>query len=75
MGLMPRLKAFVAAVLGGIGSIPGALLGGVMLGISEKLVQAYGSSLYSDALTFSILILVLLIRPCGLLGRASGEKV
>ena len=75
MGLMPGLKAFVAAVFGGIGSIPGALLGGVMLGISEKLVEAYFSSLYSDAFTFSILILVLLVRPSGLLGRPGTDKV
>ena len=75
MGLLPGLKAFVAAVLGGIGSIPGALLGGIMLGIAEKMVQAYGSSLYTDAFTFSILILVLLIRPSGLLGRPSSDKV
>ena len=75
MGLMPGLKAFVAAVFGGIGSIPGALLGGVLLGIFEKLVEAYVSSLYSDAFTFSILIIVLLWRPSGLLGRPGTDKV
>jgi len=75
MGLMPGLKAFVAAVFGGIGSIPGALLGGLLLGTSEKMVEAYFSSLYSDAFTFGILILVLVVRPSGLLGRASGEKM
>jgi branched-chain amino acid transport system permease protein len=75
MGLMPGLKAFVAAVFGGIGSIPGALLGGLLLGTSEKMVEAYFSSLYSDAFTFGILILVLLIRPSGLLGRPSSEKL
>jgi branched-chain amino acid transport system permease protein len=75
MGLMPGLKAFVAAVLGGIGSIPGALLGGVLLGVSEKLIEAYFSSLYSHAFTFSLLILMLLVRPRGLLGRASSDKM
>jgi branched-chain amino acid transport system permease protein len=75
MGLMPGLKAFVAAVFGGIGSIPGALLGGIVLGTSEKLVEAYFSSLYTDAFTFSLLILMLIVRPSGLLGRASGEKM
>ena len=75
MGLMPGLKAFVAAVVGGIGSIPGALLGGILLGIAENLVQAYFSSLYSDAFTFTLLILVLLIRPSGLLGRPPSDKV
>jgi len=75
MGLMPGLKAFVAAVFGGIGSIPGALLGGIVLGTSEKLVEAYFSSLYSDAFTFGLLILMLIVRPSGLLGKASGEKM
>ena len=75
MGLMPGLKAFVAAVFGGIGSVPGALLGGLLLGTSEKLVEAYWSSLYSDAFTFAILILVLLVRPSGLLGRPPSDKM
>lgn len=75
MGLMPGLKAFVAAVFGGIGSIPGALLGGVLLGTAEKLVEAYFSSLYSDAFTFGMLILVLVVRPSGLLGRSTGDKM
>jgi branched-chain amino acid transport system permease protein len=75
MGLMPGLKAFVAAVFGGIGSIPGALLGGIILGTSEKLVEAYFSSLYSDTFTFSILIIVLLLRPSGLIGRPPSDKV
>jgi len=75
MGLMPGLKAFVAAVFGGIGSIPGALLGGILLGTSEKMVEAYFSSLYSDAFTFGILILVLLVRPSGILGRPSSDKL
>jgi branched-chain amino acid transport system permease protein len=75
MGLVPGLKAFVAAVIGGIGSIPGALLGGLLLGISEKLIEAYFSSLYSHAFTFSLLILMLLVRPSGLLGRPSSDKM
>jgi branched-chain amino acid transport system permease protein len=75
MGLMPGLKAFVAAVLGGIGSIPGALVGGVLLGTSEKLVEAYLSSLYADAFTFLILILMLVVRPSGLLGRPPSDKL
>ncbi|MCW8129998.1 MAG: branched-chain amino acid ABC transporter permease [Planctomycetota bacterium] len=75
MGLMPGLKAFVAAVLGGIGSIPGALLGALLLGVSEKMVEAYVSSGLRDALSFGILILVLLVKPSGLLGRFEGEKV
>lgn len=75
MGLMPGLKAFVAAVFGGIGSIPGALLGGLILGMAEKMVEAYFSSLYADAFTFAILILVLLIRPSGLLGQPPSDKV
>lgn len=75
MGLMPGLKAFVAAVFGGIGSIPGALIGGVLLGTAEKLVEAYFSSLYSDAFTFAILIVVLVLRPSGLLGRGPSEKM
>jgi len=75
MGLMPGLKAFVAAVFGGIGSVPGALLGGLLLGVSEKLVEAYCSSLYSDAFTFAILILVLLVLPSGLLGLPPSDKM
>lgn len=75
MGLMPGLKAFVAAVLGGIGSIPGAIMGALLLGVSEKMVEAYVSSGLRDALAFGILIAVLLIRPRGLLGTCEGEKV
>ena len=75
MGLMPGLKAFVAAVLGGIGSIPGAILGALILGVSEKMVEAYLSSGLRDALAFGILILVLLIKPSGILGKFEGEKV
>ena len=74
MGLMPGLKAFVAAVLGGIGSIPGALVGGLLLGLVETLVKAQWSA-YADAAAFVILILILLLRPSGLLGRHTPEKV
>jgi branched-chain amino acid transport system permease protein len=75
MGLLPGLKAFVAAVLGGIGSIPGAMLGGLLLGVIETLVAGYLSSTYRDAIAFVLLILILLYRPAGLLGRAQPEKV
>ena len=75
MGIMYGLKAFVAAVLGGIGSIPGAVLGGLLIGISEVMVVGYLSSTYRDAIAFGILILVLLLRPQGLLGRVQKEKV
>ncbi|RKJ03797.1 branched-chain amino acid ABC transporter permease [bacterium D16-54] len=74
-GSMPGIKAFVAAVFGGIGSIPGALIGGVLLGVIENLSKAYISSQLSDAIVFSVLILVLLIRPTGILGRKINEKV
>ena len=75
MGLMPGLKAFVAAVLGGIGNVPGAMLGGLLLGLAEQIVSAYLSSSWRDAVAFGILILVLLLRPSGLLGRGEAEKV
>ncbi len=75
MGIMPGVKAFVAAVLGGIGSIPGAVVGGFILGILESLVSGYGSSLYRDAVAFGVLIFILLIKPTGLFGGNSGEKV
>jgi branched-chain amino acid transport system permease protein len=75
MGMMPGLKAFVAAVLGGIGSIPGAMLGGYILGIAETFTKGFISSQFSDAISFSILIIVLLIRPTGILGRPPRVKV
>ncbi len=80
MGIMTGLKAFVAAVLGGIGSVQGALLGGLLIGLAETFVVGYGSligipSTYRDAVAFAILILVLLVRPTGILGRPLAEKV
>ena len=75
MGLMPGLKAFVAAVLGGIGSVPGAMLGGLILGLAEQLVAGYGSSSWRDAVAFGLLIVILLVKPSGLLGRTTAEKV
>ncbi|QDR83065.1 branched-chain amino acid ABC transporter permease [Sporomusa termitida] len=75
MGIMPGLKAFVAAVLGGIGSIPGAMLGGTMLGVIEALVSGFWSSTFRDAVAFGILIIILLWRPTGLLGKNIREKV
>jgi branched-chain amino acid transport system permease protein len=75
MGTLPGLKAFVAAVLGGIGNIPGAAAGGLLLGLVETVVVALGGSTYRDAVAFGVLILILLLRPGGLLGRAQTEKV
>ena len=75
IGSMPGIKAFTAAVFGGIGSIPGALVGGILLGVIEILGRAYISSQLSDAIVFAVLILVLLIRPTGLLGKKIREKV
>ena len=75
MGVMPGLKAFVAAVLGGIGNIPGAALGGVLLGLVESLVRGSRYSTYADAIAFAILIVILLVRPAGLLGKSVVEKV
>ena len=74
LGMLPGLKAFVAAVLGGIGSIPGAMLGGFIIGMVETFVKYYASE-YVDAMVFGILILVLLFRPTGILGRKMKEKV
>ena len=75
MGIMPGIKAFVAAVLGGIGNIPGAMRGGMIMGIAEVMVVGYLSSTYRDAIAFAILILILLFKPSGLMGGFKGEKV
>ena len=75
MGIMPGLKAFVAAVLGGIGILPGAVVGGIILGVIEALVSGFLSSTFRDAAAFAILILVLLIKPSGLFGKNTREKV
>ncbi len=74
-GSMPGIKAFVAAVFGGIGSIPGAMIGGIILGIIEILGKAYVSSQLADAIVFAVLIIVLLVKPTGLLGKKIQEKV
>lgn len=75
MGIIPGLKAFVAAVLGGIGIIPGAMVGGLMLGLVESIVSGFGASTWRDAVAFLILILVLIIKPSGLFGKNVREKV
>ena len=75
MGIMPGLKAFVAAVLGGIGNIPGAVIGGLVMGIAEVMVVGYLSPTYRDAIAFILLIVILLVRPTGILGRPATEKV
>ena len=75
MGTIPGLKAFIAAVLGGIGSIPGALVGGLLIGLTETLTKAYISTTLSDAIVFAILIIILLVKPTGLLGKKVNEKV
>lgn len=74
-GAMPGIKAFVAAVFGGIGSIPGAMIGGILLGIIENLSKGYISSQLSDAIVFAVLIIVLLVRPTGIMGKKINEKV
>ncbi|RGS73293.1 MULTISPECIES: branched-chain amino acid ABC transporter permease [unclassified Mitsuokella] len=75
MGIMPGLKAFVAAVLGGIGILPGAVVGGLILGVVEAFVSGFISSTFRDAAAFAILILVLLVRPTGIFGKNTKEKV
>jgi branched-chain amino acid transport system permease protein len=75
VGSMPGIKAFVAAVFGGIGSIPGAMIGGILLGVIENLSKAYISSQLSDAIVFGVLIVVLLVKPTGILGKNIQEKV
>ena len=75
MGIMPGLKAFIAAVLGGIGIIPGAMFGGFFMGIAETMTKGYISTNFSDAIAFSILIIVLLVKPTGILGSNKREKV
>ena len=74
-GSMPGIRAFTAAVFGGIGSIPGAMLGGILLGIIETFAKAYISTQFSDAIVFSVLIIILLVKPAGLLGKQIQEKV
>ena len=74
-GSMPGIKAFIAAVFGGIGSIPGAMLGGILLGVIENLSKAYISTELSDAIVFGILIVILIVKPTGLLGKKVSEKV
>jgi branched-chain amino acid transport system permease protein len=75
MGTLPGLKAFVAAVLGGIGNVTGAVAGSILLGLAEEFVVGYGAPSYRDALAFVILIVILLVKPAGLLGKAGREKV
>ncbi len=74
-GSMPGIKAFTAAVFGGIGSIPGAMLGGILLGVIEQLAKTYISPLWSDAIVFAVLVIVLVVKPTGLLGKKISEKV
>jgi branched-chain amino acid transport system permease protein len=75
MGIMPGLKAFVAAVLGGIGNITGAMLGGLIVGMAEVMAVGYGESTYRDAIAFIILVLILLLKPAGIMGKGMVEKV
>ena len=74
-GAMPGIKAFTAAVFGGIGSIPGAMLGGILLGVIEQFSKAYISTLWADAIVFAVLVIVLVVKPTGLLGKQIREKV
>ena len=73
-GSMPGIKAFTAAVFGGIGSIPGAFLGGILLGVIETFAKVFNTQI-SDAVVFAVLIIILLVKPSGLLGKTSREKV
>ncbi len=75
IGAMPGLKAFVAAVFGGIGSIPGAVIGAFLIGICESLIKMIGLTEFSDAFTFALLIMILIFKPCGLFGEKTTEKV
>ena len=75
MGSLPGIKAFTAAVFGGIGSIPGAMLGGILLGLIEQLSKTYISTLWADAIVFAVLVVVLVVKPTGLLGKHVREKV
>jgi len=75
MGITPGLKAFIAAVFGGIGLIPGAMIGGYFIGAVEVFVAGYGNSMYKDAVVYAILILILIVKPSGLLGKNTKEKV
>ena len=75
LGALPGIKAFVAAVLGGIGSVPGAMLGGIVLGLIESMAKAYISTELADAIVFGVLVVVLLVRPAGLLGKKTLVKV
>ena len=74
-GAMPGIKAFDAAVFGGIGSIPGAMLGGILLGLIEQMSKTYISTLWADAIVFAVLVVVLVVKPTGLLGKPMQEKV
>ena len=74
-GSMPGIKAFTAAVFGGIGSIPGAMLGGILLGVIEQMSKVYLSTLWTDAIVFGVLVIVLVVKPTGLLGKKINEKV
>ena len=72
---MPGIKAFTAAGFGGIGSVPGAMLGGILLGLIEQLSKTYISTLWADAIVFGVLVVVLVVKPTGLLGKTMNEKV
>ena len=75
VGAMPGLKAFVAAVFGGIGSIPGAVIGAFIIGICENIIKGLGWTTFSDAFTFALLIIILIVKPTGLFGEKANEKV